>query len=122
MTINENAHLIDLISTHTKTLLENHWSDIMEFRTDGNGDSIKIGFSHDLSYEGQERIIESTISFGKRVKDSTIDRIDTQQLNFELPQTGPKRTRNRGKKSAPLGAVSKFDDKPAENLDPGEAA
>jgi hypothetical protein len=97
---NENEHLIELIATHTKTLLQNHWPDITAFRNDGNGDSIKIGFSHDLSYEGQERIIESTISFGKRIKDSTTDRIDTQQLNFELnPQSAPKRARKS--KSAP---------------------
>ena len=97
--MNENEHLIELIATHTKTLLQNHWPDITAFRNDGNGDSIKIGFSHDLSYEGQERIIESTISFGKRIKDSTIDRIDTQQLNFDLPPA--KRSGRKVKSTAP---------------------
>lgn len=108
--MNENEHLIELIATHTKTLLQNHWPDITAFRNDGNGDSIKIGFSHDLSYEGQERIVESTISFGKRIKDSTIDRIDTEQLNFDLPQmlirSGNKRSR-KAKSAAPVeGAES----------------
>jgi hypothetical protein len=89
----ENDQIIELISNHVKTLLQNHWPDISDFR---NGEeSIKIGFSHDVSYQGQERVIESTISFGKRIKDSTVDRIDTEQMNMEFNPSGAKRSRKK---------------------------
>jgi hypothetical protein len=90
----ENEQIIELISNHTKILLQNHWPDISDFR---NGEeSIKIAFSHDVGYQGQERIIETTISFGKRIKDSTVDRIDTEQLNLELTgQVPAKRSRKK---------------------------
>jgi hypothetical protein len=89
----ENDQLIELISNHVKTLLQNHWPDISDFR---NGEeSIKIGFSHDVEYIGQERKIESTISFGKRIKDSAVDRFDTEQMNLELNPTGAKRSRKK---------------------------
>jgi len=91
----ENDQIIELISQHVKTLLENHWPDISDFR---NGEeSIKIGFSHDIGYIGQQRVIESTISFGKRIKDSTVDRIDTDQMHLELNPTGAKRGRPKKK-------------------------
>ena len=89
--MNENEQIIELITNHVKILLENHWLDISDFR---NGeDSIKISFSHNIDYEGQERVIESTISFGKRIKDSTVDRIDTQQITLEFNSSGAKRRR-----------------------------
>src|ERR1700746_3588567 len=80
--MSEPEQIIELISKQSKILLQNHWPDISDFR-DG-GESIKVGFSSLIQYQGQERIIETTISFGKRVKDSTIGRIDTDQMNLDL--------------------------------------
>lgn len=96
----EAERIIDRISIQTKILLKNHWHDIAEFRN-GEG-SIKVGFSSLIEYQGQERIIETTISFGKRVKDSTIDRIDTDQMALNLapaPDAPVKRKRGRPKKN-----------------------
>jgi len=92
----ENEQIIELIANHTKILLENHWPNITDCR---NGDeSIKIGFSYELKYKGQKRIIESGISFGKRVKDSIIGEIDTEQLDLELTGQAPAK-RSRKKKT-----------------------
>lgn len=85
--MSENEQIIELISRQTKILLSNHWTDITDFRN--GGESIKVGFSHDIGYEGQERIVESTISFGKRVKDSTVERLDTDQMNLNLAAKAP---------------------------------
>jgi hypothetical protein len=86
----ENEQLIDLIANQTRTLLQNHWPDILDFR---DGADITLHFSHALSYEGAERTIETTISFARRVKDSVSESIDTAQE--ELPM---KVTINKGKR------------------------
>ena len=78
-----NEQIIDLISQQTKGLLQNHWADISDFRNDEG--SIKIGFLHNIGYEGQEHVVETTISFAKRIKDIAVDRIDTDQMHLNLP-------------------------------------
>lgn len=78
--MSENEQIIELIARQTKALLKDHWADISDFRNDEN--SIKVGFSHDIGYEGQERIIETTISFAKRIKDKISDQIDTDQMHL----------------------------------------
>jgi hypothetical protein len=80
--MNENEEIIDLVSKQAKLLLYNHWPDISDFR-DGD-ESIKVGFSSLIQYQGQERVVETTISFGKRVKDSTVERINTEQMDLDL--------------------------------------
>ena|ERR1700741_1588354 len=101
--MSENEQIIELVSKQTKVLLNNHWPDISDFR---NGEeSIKVGFSALIQYQGEERIVETTISFGKRVKDSTVERINTEQLNFDLAtrrepeQPAKKRGRPKGSKN-----------------------
>lgn len=81
--MSENEQIIDLISRQTKALLENHWLDISDFRNDE--ESIKIGFSHNIGYEGQARVVETTISFAKRIKDKAVDSIDTDQMHLDFP-------------------------------------
>jgi hypothetical protein len=99
--MSENEQIIELVSKQTKVLLHNHWPHISDFR---NGEeSIKVGFSSLIQYQGQERIVESTISFGKRVKDSTVERINTEQMSLNLapapaePDKPAKRGRGRQK-------------------------
>jgi hypothetical protein len=89
----ENDQIIKSIGDETTRLLQKHWSDITDFR---NGqESIKIGFSIDLEYIGSQRKIECGISFGKRIKDSTVTRFDTEQMDLELNPTGTKRSRKK---------------------------
>ena len=80
--MSEPEQIVNLIARQTKILLSNHWPDINDFR-DGD-EKIKVGFSHYITYQGQERIIESTISFGKRMKDTAVERFDTDQMNLDL--------------------------------------
>lgn len=110
----ENEKIIEEMIGQTRGMLENHWGDITDYRN--GGEAIKISFLHKLAYEGQERVVETTISFGKRMKDTTINRIDMQQLSLDLPATGGKRTRK--KKPAPLASVPN----PEEGAESGEAA
>jgi len=96
--MSENEQIIELVSKQTKVLLHNHWPNISDFR---NGEeSIKVGFSSLIQYQGQERIVETTISFGKRVKDSTLERINTEQMSLNLapaPAEPDKPAKRRGR-------------------------
>jgi hypothetical protein len=77
----ENEQLIDLIANQTRNLLQNHWPDIQDYLDDGE---IKVSFTHKLSYEGDKRTVETTISFAApRIKDSIAESIDVRQV--ELP-------------------------------------
>jgi len=103
--MSETEQIIEHISQQARILLTNHWTDIADFR---NGEeSIKIGFGALIKYEGAKRMIETKISFGKRVTDSVIDWIDPDQMTMEfsapsLPPT--KRGRGRPRKN-PLEAI-----------------
>src|SRR5215831_2052021 len=80
--MSETQQIIDAVSNQTKVLLQNHWLDISDFR---NGEeAIKISFNALIQYQGQERIVETKISFGKRVTDSTVERINTDQMSLDL--------------------------------------
>jgi len=102
--MSETQQIIDAVSNQTKVLLQNHWLDIDDFR---NGEeSIKLGFSALIKYEGQKRTVETTISFAKRVKDSATEYIDTDQMDLDLPtalvqaeQPAKKRGRPKGSKN-----------------------
>ena len=87
----ENQKIIEQVIEQTKSMLENHWSDITDYRN--GGEAIKVGFLHKLSYEGDERVVDTTISFGKRIKDQTINRIDIAQLNLDLAPSKKSRVR-----------------------------
>jgi hypothetical protein len=92
--MSETEQIIELISKQTQILLHNHWPDISDFR---NGEeSIKVGFSSLIQYQGQERIVETTISFGKRVKDWTVERINTEQMSLDLASAEPDKPAKRG--------------------------
>ena len=106
--MSETEQIIELVSKQSKILLQNHWADISDFR---NGEeSIKVGFSALIQYQGQERIVETTISFGKRVKDSAIERINTEQMSLQLTlepdQPAKKRGRPKGSKNILHKALS----------------
>ena len=97
--MSETEQIIEQISQQTRILLSNHWGDIADFR---NGEeSIKIGFAALIKYEGAKRMIETKISFGKRVTDSVIDWIDPDQmdLGFPAPTAPAKRGRGRLRKT-----------------------
>ena len=79
----ETEQIIEHITQQTRVLLQNHWGDIADFR---NGEeSIKIGFGALVKYEGNKRMIETKISFGKRVTDSVVNWIDPDQMSLGLP-------------------------------------
>lgn len=78
----ENQKIIEQIIETSKSMLENHWADITDYRN--GGEAIKVSFLHKLKWEGDERVVDTTISFGKRFKDQTINRIDITQLAFDL--------------------------------------
>jgi hypothetical protein len=97
--MSESEQIVNLIAKQTKNLLSNHWPDINEFRAED--EKIRIGFSHYITYQAQERIVETTISFGKRMKDSVVERIDTDQMNLNLAATsgnGQPAPKRRGRK------------------------
>ena len=121
--MSESEQIIELISKQSKILLQNHWPDISDFR-DG-GESIKVGFSSLIQYQGQERIIESTISFGKRMKDTAVERFDTDQMNLDLSVgavTGelPKPGKRRGRPPKNILAA-KLTSAPSPDPQPGSA-
>jgi len=87
----EPEQLIELITAQTRSLLQDHWSDIDSYR-DGD-DEIKLSFAHTLSYEGSERTVKTTISFSHRIKDEVEQSIDTAQK--ELRMTIEKRGRKQ---------------------------
>lgn len=91
--MSEPEQIVSLIVKQTKLLMQNHWPDINDFR-DGE-EKIKVGFSHYIAYQGQERIVESTISFGKRMKDAITERIDTEQMPLALDTGEPKKPGKR---------------------------
>lgn len=96
--MSEDENVINLIGEQTKVLLQNHWPDIAEFR---NGEeSIKIGLSHDIKYQGLKKVVESSISFSKRIKDSMISELDSDQMDLAISteQQPVKRGRGRPKK------------------------
>ena len=83
----ETEQIIEHITQQTRVLLQNHWGDIADFR---NGEeAIKIGFSALVKYEGLKRMIETKISFGKRVTDSVIDWIDPDQMSLGFERVPP---------------------------------
>jgi hypothetical protein len=85
----ENEQLIDLVGRQTTLLLKNHWPDIQEYL---DGDEIKIGFNHRLTYDSDHgATVETTISFSRRVKDSISESINTAQANLPLKVTIEKR-------------------------------
>ena len=98
--MNEQEKIIEHISQQARVLLQNHWADISDIR---NGEeSIKIGFGAIVKYEGNKRMVETKISFGKRVTDSVIDWIDPDQTTFSFPSSPAqpvKRGRGRPKKT-----------------------
>jgi len=79
----EPEQLIELIAAHTRQLLKDHWLDIDSYRE--GDDEIKIGFSHALSYAGNERTVKTSISFSHRIKDSVEESINTAQTELPLP-------------------------------------
>jgi hypothetical protein len=84
-TSTEPEQLIDLIAEQTRSLLQDHWSDIDSYR-DGD-DEIKLSLTHKLSYEGSTRTIKTTISFSHRVKDEVENSIDTAQEELPMKMT-----------------------------------
>ena len=116
--MSEHEQIIELITKQTRVLLQNHWADINDFR---NGEaSIKVSLYHDIGYESQKPIIETAISFNKRIKDSIIGRLDTDQmpLDFSAPIIEPvKRGRGRPKKNVLETAL-----KAGPHPDPEDAA
>lgn len=78
----ESQHLINLISTQTLGLLEDHWPDILECR--GDDDDLKITFSHTLSIDGSRRTVKSQISFARRFSDQIEDSFDTTQTTLSF--------------------------------------
>ena len=78
----DNERVVDLIVENTRTLLNDHWQQILEFRADANDgiEEVKVGLSHALSYDGRTRTVKSTISFSHRVKDSIEESIDLDQI------------------------------------------
>jgi hypothetical protein len=85
----EPEALIDLIAEQTRSLLQDHWTDIDSYR-DGD-DEIKLAFSHLLSYEGSERTVKTTISFSHRIKDELENSINAAQKNLPFEVQKPKR-------------------------------
>jgi hypothetical protein len=83
----EPEQLIELISGQTRTLLQEHWTKIENYR-DGEAE-IKIGFSHALRYEGNLRVVKTMISFSHSIRDQVEDSINTVQT--ELPLRGAER-------------------------------
>ena len=98
--MSEQEKIIEHITQQARVLLQNHWAYISDFR---NGEeSIKIGFGAIVKYEGNKRMVETKISFGKRVTDSVIDWIDPDQTTFSFPSSPAqpvKRGRGRPKKT-----------------------
>jgi hypothetical protein len=84
----ETEQLIELIAGQTRNLLQNHWPDIVDYL---DGDKIKIGFSHKLSYEGNERTIKTTISFAHRVKDEIEETINPAQAELPIETKGKRK-------------------------------
>ena len=78
--MNEDEQIIEQIIQQARILLQNHWIDISDFR-DGE-ESTKIGFAALIKYEGNRKMIETKISFGKRVTDSIVDWIDPDQMKL----------------------------------------
>jgi len=121
--MSEPEQIVNLIARQTKILLSNHWPDINDFR-DGD-EKIKVGFSHYITYQGQERIIESTISFGKRMKDTAVERFDTDQMSLDLsagtPGELPKPGKRRGRPPKNILAA-KLTSAPSPDPQPGPAA
>ena len=121
--MSEPEQIVNLIARQTKILLSNHWPDINDFR-DGD-EKIKVGFSHYITYQGQERIIESTISFGKRMKDTAVERFDTEQMSLDLAAgtSGdlPKPGKRRGRPPKNILAA-KLTSAPSPDPQPGPAA
>lgn len=92
--MNESEQIIDLIAKQTKILIANHWPDIDEFRDDD--EKIKVAFSHQISYQLGKRLVESTISFGKRMRDTLAEDFETQQIKVDFG-TGEPNFKRRGR-------------------------
>jgi hypothetical protein len=82
--MNESEQLIELIAGQTKLLLQNHWPDILDYL---DGGEIKIGFNHALSYKADTRMVRTTISFARRIKDEIKEFINTAQADLPLKVT-----------------------------------
>lgn len=83
----ETEQLIELISSQTRVLLQNHWPNLLDCR-DGDGE-VKVAFTHSMSEQGHERTVKTVISYGRRIKDELEESINTKQI--DLPLDGAKR-------------------------------
>jgi len=111
----ETEQIIEHITQQTRVLLQNHWGDIADFR-DGE-ESIKIGFGALVKYEGNKRMIETKISFGKRVTDSVVDWIDPDQMKLDLPIPAAPAKRGPGRpRKSPLETI--LDNPPVRDPNP----
>jgi hypothetical protein len=84
-TENEGVKIIEGLLSLTKMLLNDHWTDIDELRDDGK---IGINVAYRIDYEGKERTLKATISFGKRVSDSREETLDPDQANLDFSKVG----------------------------------
>ena len=89
--MNEAERIAELIASQSKNLIASHWPDIEEYRDEE--EQMKVSFSHQITYAGQKRIVESTISFNKRMKDTICDEFDTVQRNFDFVEPAKRRGR-----------------------------
>ena len=80
--MNNREEIIKLIVKQAKSLLANHWLDIEEYR-DGAAE-IKVSFASKIDVSGPAPIVETSLSFSKRVKDSVTDSVETDQGNLSL--------------------------------------
>jgi hypothetical protein len=89
--MNEAKRIAELIASQSESLITSHWPDIEEYRDED--EEMKVSFSHQITYAGQKRIVKSTISFNKRMKDTLADEFDTTQRNFDFVEPAKRRGR-----------------------------
>lgn len=77
----DNQAVINLVVGNTKTLLEDYWGQILSFRQRSkNGElALNVGLAHELSFEGSERTVKSTLTFSQRSKHSIENSVDVLQ-------------------------------------------
>jgi spore germination protein YaaH len=83
--VNKPEAVIDQLAKNTRELTSKYWSEIENLGKDG--DELKISLVHLVGYDDQGDLsAKSTISFGKRIKDSVEYVVESDQI--ELPLDG----------------------------------
>ena len=116
--MSETELIINQISQQAKVLLQNHWMDISDFRN--GADSMTVGFTAVIKYEGNRQMVETKIAFSKRVTDSIVDWIDSDQmkLDFPSPVIAPAKPRRGRPKKNLLERILTTAPTPAANPEP----